>query len=83
MKAQSVPAANTPPRAAATGRTRDQMLRPALLTHIGCRAWASSIRPQASTARWNKVHTGRSAAVCVVSQPRLCTANAAKAPASA
>jgi len=52
----------SPPRAAATGRTRDQTLRPALLTHIGWRACATSISPQASTPRWNRIHTGRSAA---------------------
>ena len=36
---------------------------------------------QASTARWNSIHTRRSAAVCVDSQAKLCTAKAAAAPA--
>ena len=51
MKAQSAPAVKTPPRAPAQGRSRNQTVRPAWLTHAGWRARTSSVRPHARTAR--------------------------------
>ena len=82
MKVHSAPVTTRPPRRCASGLTLRQTPWPAASSHCGWRACASSIRPQASTARWNSVQAGRRAAVWEDSQAKLSTARPAAAPAT-
>jgi hypothetical protein len=64
-------------------RAQCHTLRPRPASQRGCSALHNSNKPSTNAPTCNRLHTGRSAADCTVSQPKPCIDAAARAPQAA